>query len=287
MPELPEVETVRRGMAQIMTGRTITGLVQRRPDLRVPFPERLKARTEGQVIDMLTRRAKYILMHLSGGEVLILHLGMSGRVLLLPPEKTSRAAPPYDPQKHDHLLMTLDNGAQMVFNDARRFGFVLLAPSSGLDAHPSLASLGPEPLGNDFSAPLLQDRFRGRTALVKTMLLDQRIVAGLGNIYVCEALYEAGIDPRRPAGTINEGECTLLAAAIRAVLEKAIAAGGSTLRDHRQADGSLGYFQHQFSVYDRAGMACPLCRKDGSLNCAVERIIQAGRATYFCAERQK
>ncbi|MCB9987778.1 MAG: bifunctional DNA-formamidopyrimidine glycosylase/DNA-(apurinic or apyrimidinic site) lyase [Rhodospirillales bacterium] len=281
MPELPEVETVMRGMAPVVTGRQIAQVDQRRAGLRVPFPDRLPEILTGKTVNRLSRRAKYILAHLDGGRVLVLHLGMSGRVLLPAPGED------YTPEKHDHLILTFDNGARLVFRDPRRFGMVLLLEENTWSDHKAFAGLGPEPLGNDFSAPVLAAALAGRQTPIKTALLDQRHVAGLGNIYVCEALFQAGIDPERPAANIKPDEAEALVVAIRDVLGRAIAAGGSSLKDYRQADGHLGYFQHQFAVYGRAGEPCPGCTCDVSKTKGVRQIRQAGRSSFYCPEKQK
>lgn len=280
MPELPEVETIRRGMEKTLKNRVIKNVMVRRDGLRVPFPENLKQELEGRRIDHFSRRAKYILMRLDNGRTVILHLGMSGRILLVVPGK------PHTPQKHDHLILEFDDGAQMIFNDPRRFGMVMLASDNELAAHPAFASLGAEPLDNNFSGPVLADSLKQKKTAIKTALMDQRVVAGLGNIYVSEALFYAGINPERAAGSLSVAETESLARAIRTVLQKAIEAGGSTLRDHRQANGDLGYFQHQFAVYDRAGMACPGCACDVSRTGGIVKIVQGGRATYYCPRRQ-
>ncbi|MFN3481840.1 MAG: bifunctional DNA-formamidopyrimidine glycosylase/DNA-(apurinic or apyrimidinic site) lyase [Rhabdaerophilum calidifontis] len=282
MPELPEIETIRRGLAPHLEGRRIVDVTLNRPDLRFPLPEHFAARVTGAAIAPLGRRAKYLLVPLSTGETLVIHLGMSGRLLLLRPglaEAPGRFH--HDPGRlpqHDHVILALADGYRLVFNDPRRFGFMLLAPTQDLDAHPALAGLGVEPLGNGFSAGLLAARFAGRRMPVKAALLDQRIVAGLGNIYVCEALHRARIAPARPAHAIAAPEIDRLAAAIRDVLDAAIRAGGSTLRDYRHEDGSLGYFQHDFHVYDREGEACPTPGCSGR----VARFVQAGRSTFHC-----
>ncbi|MFN6942803.1 MAG: bifunctional DNA-formamidopyrimidine glycosylase/DNA-(apurinic or apyrimidinic site) lyase, partial [Parvibaculum sp.] len=265
MPELPEVETVRRGLAPAMEGRVIARLTQKRPDLRFPLPERFAARLTGRRISHLARRAKYILAHLepgvgAGPEVLIMHLGMSGRFTIHAPDG-ARAPGLFHHgmpggETHDHIVFDMEDGARIVYADHRRFGFMDLVPEAELETCRHLAGLGPEPLGNEFSAETLSARFKGRRTPVKSALLDQRNVAGLGNIYVCEALWRAGISPRRSAATVTGPARTeRLAAAIRGVLTEAIAAGGSTLRDYAHTDGELGYFQHGFAVYDREGQA--------------------------------
>jgi formamidopyrimidine-DNA glycosylase len=275
MPELPEVETVRRGLALKMTGRRIVAAELRRPDLRRPFPPELAERLGGAEIGALGRRGKYILIELDGDGMLLLHLGMSGRVTAGP-----AGAPAV---RHDHVVLRLDDGTVVTLNDPRRFGTLDYLRKSEADRHPLLAGLGPEPLGPDFTATYLAQKLAGRITPIKAALLDQRVVAGLGNIYVCEALYRAGILPKRLAGTIGRGRAERLVAAIRAVLEEAIEAGGSSLRDYVQANGELGYFQHRWAVYGREGEPCPGCTcREG-----VRRIVQSGRSTFFCVRRQR
>ncbi|RMF41822.1 MAG: bifunctional DNA-formamidopyrimidine glycosylase/DNA-(apurinic or apyrimidinic site) lyase, partial [Alphaproteobacteria bacterium] len=256
MPELPEVETVRRGLQPVMEGRRIAAVELRRPDLRRPLPERLAERLTGRTVLALRRRSKYLLADLSGGETLILHLGMSGRLIIERPDADALMPGAFHhaaerDTRHDHAIFTMEDGTCIVFNDVRRFGVIDLAPTAALDGHPLLAGLGPEPLGNAFSAEFLGDRLKGRRSPVKAVLLDQGVVAGLGNIYVCEALWRAHVSPFRPAGDLSAEEVARLVDAIRTVLNEAIAAGGSSLRDYRQASGELGYFQHSFAVYGR------------------------------------
>lgn len=281
MPELPEVETVCRGMEQAVKGRVITRVDVRREGLRVPFPPALKDSLTGRTVKDLGRRAKYILADMDDGAVLIFHLGMAGRIGLVPPGRD------YVPQKHDHLILGFDDGSLLVFNDARRFGVVALARRTDLQSHRMLSGLGPEPLEPGFSGATLSQSLKNRKTSVKAALMDQRVVAGLGNIYVCEALFMAGIDPQRPACSLSAADAGSLAQAIRDVLERAILAGGSTLRDYRRTDGELGYFQHQFAVYDRAGAACPGCVCDVSRTGGIGKITQGGRSTYYCPERQR
>jgi len=291
MPELPEVETVRRGLVPHLEGRRIESARLNRPDLRFPFPPRFAERLAGRTILPLARRAKYLLVPLGGddlnGETLVIHLGMSGRVLIEARESRDPLGEFHHetgrlPQ-HDHVEIALEGGKRIIFNDPRRFGFMLLEPSETLDAHPTFAGLGVEPLGNAFSADHLLARFAGRRTPIKLALLDQRHVAGLGNIYVCEALHRAGIAPARAAATLIAPEAERLAAEIRVVLEEAIAAGGSTLKDYRHEDGSLGYFQHAFRVYDREGEPCPTPGCGGTIS----RRVQGGRSTFFCEECQR
>ncbi|HZU91601.1 MAG TPA: bifunctional DNA-formamidopyrimidine glycosylase/DNA-(apurinic or apyrimidinic site) lyase [Stellaceae bacterium] len=275
MPELPEVETVRRGLARVMSGRHIRSAELRRADLRRPFPPALAERLQGARIGALGRRGKYILIELGGDGILILHLGMSGRIT------AGNAACPA--ARHDHVVLTLDDGTTIRFNDPRRFGLIDYTSRAEMARHPLLAGLGPEPLEPGFDGAYLAGALAGKLTPVKSALLDQRIVAGLGNIYACEALYRARLSPRRLAGTIGGGRADRLAAAIRAVLEEAIAAGGSSLRDYVQADGNLGYFQHRWAVYGREGAPCPGC----DCPTGVRRIVQSGRSTFFCAKRQR
>lgn len=276
MPELPEVETLCRGLAPHLEGR----VDQNRPNLRMPFPPRFVERLTGRRVESVRRRAKYIVVHLDDGAVLIAHLGMSGRMIITPERPESVG-------KHDHVVFETDAGTIVTFNDARRFGLMDLTTADTLNDHPMLRTLGPEPLGNEFSGPVLAERLAGKMTPIKAALLDQTIVAGLGNIYVSEALFQAGIDPTRPASSIERAEADRLAVAIREVLGRAIEAGGSSLRDYRQASGELGYFQHQFAVYDREGEACPGCTCDVPATGGVRRIVQSGRSTFYCAARQR
>ncbi len=287
MPELPEVETVRRGLVPAMEGVRIARAELRRADLRWPFPPDMAARLTGARVLQLRRRSKYLLADLDRGESLIVHLGMSGRMVV------SGLAAAHVPgqfhfdhpalETHDHVILHMENGARVTFNDPRRFGAMDLCATDALEAHPLLAVIGPEPLGNGFHANYLAERLRGRRMPVKAALLDQRIVAGLGNIYVCEALFRAGISPRRAAGRIGRARLARLADAIRETLIDAIAAGGSSLRDYRQADGALGYFQTTFRVYGRESGAClgPGCPGQ------VRRIVQSGRSSFYCPRCQR
>jgi formamidopyrimidine-DNA glycosylase len=275
MPELPEVETVRRGLASKISGRRIVQAELRRADLRRPFPPSLAARLDGARIGALGRRGKYILIELDTDGLLLLHLGMSGRIT------AGSAALPAAP--HDHVVLTLDDGTVIRFNDPRRFGLIDYVSRGEAALHPLLAGLGPEPLEPSFGGAYLAGKLAGRLTPIKAALLDQRIVAGLGNIYVCEALYRAELSPKRLAASIGRRRADRLAAAIKSVLTEAIAAGGSSVRDYVQANGELGYFQHHWAVYGREGEPCPGC------NCAegVRRIVQSGRSTFYCAKRQR
>jgi formamidopyrimidine-DNA glycosylase len=278
VPELPEVETVRRGLEPVLTGRRIARAEVRRPDLRWPLPERMAERLTGACVTALRRRSKYLLADLDRGETLIVHLGMSGRMLVSGVLVGDFVHPHGDAQKHDHVVLDVEGGARITFNDARRFGAMDLAPTEAVEAHRLLAGLGPEPLGNGFDAQRLAARLAGRITPVKAVLLDQRVVAGLGNIYVCEALWRARISPLRLARDVTAGEAERLTTAIRAVLTDAIAAGGSSLRDYRQTDGELGYFQHSFAVYGRAGAPCPTPGCPGT----IARDVQSGRSSFHC-----
>ncbi len=278
MPELPEVETVCRGLAESLSSRRILRVDVRRPDLRWPLPARLGARLAGRRIDSVGRRGKYILIRLDGGLVWMVHLGMSGRFVVTPP-----GGPPAPDSAHDHVVAYFDDGVVLLFNDVRRFGMMDLVADRDLARHRLIAGLGPEPLGNGFGAPVLGAALAGRNTSIKAALMDQRVVAGLGNIYACEILYRAGISPRRRARTVSGRRLERLVPAIREVLRSAIAAGGSSLRDYVQASGELGYFQHRFAVYDREGEPCPNC----DCGAAVRRVVQAGRSTFYCAKRQR
>lgn len=282
MPELPEVETVRRGLAPYVEGALIESVTLRRPDLRFPFPKGFVSGLEGQTITHLGRRAKYLIATLSGGGTWLSHLGMTGAFLVgeQPLDEPSRLNKGDGTGKHVHVLAELIHPARgrvnLSYSDPRRFGFMdLFAPGA---ANPFTDPLGPEPLGNDLSAPYLAGRLDGKKGPIKMVLLDQRVIAGLGNIYVCEALHMSRIDPRRAAKTLDEGEIERLVVAIRQVLEAAIAAGGSTLKDFARADGQPGYFQHSFAVYGHEGDPCPRPGCKGT----VERIVQAGRSSFYC-----
>lgn len=283
MPELPEVETVRRGLEPVMTGQRIALAQVNRPDLRWPFPENMAARLTGQRVLGLRRRSKYILCDLEGGETLLIHLGMSGRMLISGAHVGAFAHPHPAPEKHDHVVLDMADGARITFNDARRFGAMDLARTDDVDTHKWLTVLGPEPLGNSFDEAHLVQAFKGRRTPIKSALLDQGIVAGLGNIYVCETLFRAGIQPTRPVGQISERRVKSLVPIIRDVLNEAIAAGGSSLKDYRQADGELGYFQHNFDVYGRERLPC---RAEGC-NSVVKRIVQSGRSSFYCPTCQR
>jgi formamidopyrimidine-DNA glycosylase len=293
MPELPEVETVRRGLQPVMEGARILSAEARRKDLRFPFQKDFVARLKGQTVTGLGRRAKYLMADLGSGDVLLMHLGMSGSFRV---QRDGEAQTPGQFHHlrgkngaHDHVLFRMSSGADIIFNDPRRFGYMKIIAREALDAEPLLKGLGPEPLGNEFDAYMLARSCAGKQTTLKAALLDQRVVAGLGNIYVCEALYRAHLSPRRQASTLASrtggptDHARRLVDAIHAVLNEAINAGGSSLRDHRQASGELGYFQHSFKVYDREGAPCgtPACRG------IVRRFTQNGRSTFWCPKCQK
>ena len=288
MPELPEVETVRRGLAPAMEGRRFVRVEVRRGDLRWPLPRGFAQRLHGKTVEGLGRRAKYLLADLSSGDVLLMHLGMSGSF------RVGKDTTPgnYHHERsnnnaHDHVVFHMSNGATVTFNDPRRFGSMKLVSRAKLDQEPLLQALGPEPLGNEFDAAMLAKACAGKRTSLKAALSDQRVVAGLGNIYVCEALFRARLSPLRSASTIADRHgkpnqrAESLVNAIKAVLLDAIEAGGSSLRDHRKADGSLGDFQHNFQVYDRERQPCPSC------NGKIRRIVQVGRSTFYCPSCQR
>jgi len=296
MPELPEVETVRRGLAAAMEGRTLVRVDQRRPDLRFPFPEKFAERLTGRRIIRLRRRAKYLVCDLDGDDGLLMHLGMSGRFTIENDARTQPGRfhhggdqPAASSDRHVHVVFHLDDAVTVAYADPRRFGFMDFIPGGEPERSRFLAGLGPEPLGNEFNAPYLAAALAGRKTSLKSALLDQHLIAGVGNIYACEALHEAGLSPRRLARTLvtkaggpRKG-AVRLADAVRAVLDAAIAAGGSSLRDFAHADGELGYFQHAFKVYDRDGDRCP---KEGCGG-MIARIVQSGRSTFYCPRCQR
>jgi formamidopyrimidine-DNA glycosylase len=283
MPELPEVETVRRGLLPVMEGAVIARAEVNRPDLRWPLPVGMAERLTGRRVIALRRRSKYILADLDSGETLLIHLGMSGRMLISGVMLGQFHHEHPAPQKHDHVVLHMAGGARITFNDARRFGAMDLMPTDRALEHPLLAGLGPEPFGNDFNEPYLAQRLKGRRTPIKAALLDQRIVAGLGNIYVAETLYRARISPLRLAGDLKSRAVTALVPTIREVLAEAIEAGGSSLRDFRQANGELGYFSKHFQVYDREGQPCetPGCKG------MVTRTVQSGRSSFWCPACQR
>lgn len=297
MPELPEVETVRRGLQPVLEGALIVAVDARRPDLRFPLPERFAETLAGRHVTALGRRAKYLLMHLEGGPVLICHLGMSGSFRIENEDASSTPGVFHHERSkltaHDHVVFTVRNGlgpaSRIIYNDPRRFGFMLLSDEGKLNQHPMLAGLGTEPTGNALDGALISELFAERTMPLKAALLDQRLIAGIGNIYACEALWRAKLSPRRAAGSIaaKPGKVSQraerLSVALREVIAEAIEAGGSSLRDHIQTDGSLGYFQHRFKVYDREGEPCPRHECSG----VIARIVQGGRSTFYCPVCQR
>jgi formamidopyrimidine-DNA glycosylase len=293
MPELPEVETVRRGLQPVMEGARIVKAEARRADLRFPFQPDFVKRLQGQTVTGLGRRAKYLMADLASGDVLLMHLGMSGSFRVIKPDHENSPGEFHYPRgkdsAHDHVLFRMSSGADIVFNDPRRFGYMKVIARQSLDQEPLLRGLGPEPLGNEFDAAMLAASCAGKKTSLKAALLDQRVVAGLGNIYVCEALFRAHLSPRRLAATLatKKQEPTdharRLVTAIHAVLNDAIRAGGSSLRDHRQTSGELGYFQHSFRVYDREGEPC----KTPGCGGVVRRFTQNGRSTFWCPKCQK
>jgi formamidopyrimidine-DNA glycosylase len=297
MPELPEVETVMRGLSAVLTGRTIAHAETRRAGLRWPFPEGLAERLTGVRVEGFRRRGKYMLMRLSSGSSVLIHLGMSGRMVARPPDSTPmpRIAPQGaasdargtgDGLAHEHLVLETSDGWRVGFQDPRRFGSVDLVPTVAENSHRLLAGMGPEPLDDSFTPAVLSKSLMGKNTPIKAALLDQGVVAGLGNIYVAEALFGAGISPRRTASTVAGVRAARLVPAIKAVLRDAIEAGGSSLRDYVRSDGELGRFQDRFGVYDRLGKPCPKC--PGPPTCpGVARIVQAGRSTFFCPRTQR
>ncbi len=283
MPELPEVETVRRGLAPVMEGQIIANAQVNRPDLRWPFPDRMADRLTGARVERLHRRSKYILADLNTGETLLVHLGMSGR-MLVSGDPLGRFVHDHPPaEKHDHVVLNMDTGARITFNDPRRFGAMDLMKTSEQEEHKLLAVLGPEPLANEFNDSYLTQALSKKMSPIKSALLDQRIIAGLGNIYVCEALFRAKISPQRKAARISNARISKLVPIIRDVITEAIEAGGSSLRDFRQADGELGYFQHSFDVYGREGEPC----KTQDCTSKVSRVVQSGRSSFYCPSCQR
>lgn len=285
MPELPEVETVARGLRQCLVGHTLAKVDQRRADLRFPLPADFVRRLGGRRVDGIDRRAKYLLLRLDNGIVLMIHLGMSGRILVSRGKAEGKLGEFHHEtggnHTHDHVVFTTDDGCVVTFNDPRRFGMMDLVSANALGQHKLLKDLGPEPLDPAFDGPALAALLKGKKTPIKAALLDQGVVVGIGNIYACEALFRAGISPRRLAGTVKGERAARLAKAIKAVLNEAIKAGGSSLRDYVQTDGELGYFQHHFQVYDREGQPCPVCKAK------IKRQAQGGRSTFYCAKCQR
>ncbi|MFQ5533813.1 MAG: bifunctional DNA-formamidopyrimidine glycosylase/DNA-(apurinic or apyrimidinic site) lyase [Sphingomonadales bacterium] len=278
MPELPEVETVRRGLEPVVTGRTISAVELRRPDLRIPFPPGFCSGLVGRRMDRVGRRGKYLLVVCGDGTVLVIHLGMSGRFTIVPND-----APGPEPGPHDHVVLHIGDGGRLIYTDPRRFGLMTLAPLPELETHRFFKDLGPEPLNAGFTGASLSRALDRRRSSIKSALLDQRVVAGLGNIYVCEALHRAGLSPRRQAHTVTGPCAERLVGCVRGVLAQAIAAGGSSLKDYARVDGQLGYFQYAFAAYDRAGEVCP--RED--CGGKIHRILQHGRSTFMCDSCQR
>ena len=290
MPELPEVETVRMGLEPALEGHRFTSVETHRGGLRIPFPPRFAERLKGRKVRRLWRRAKYLLADLDSGETLVIHLGMTGRMSVYAEGRAHKfgqyvyktAPPDAGHGKHDHVVMETDAPARIVFADHRRFGLMTLVETAKLDQDKLFKGIGPEPLSGDFDAEYLSAALKGKNTPIKSAILDQRVIAGVGNIYVCEALFRAGLSPRRIAAKVSPEQAAALAQAIKSVLKEAVKAGGSSLRDYHKADGELGEFQHRFAVYDRAGKPCP--RKCGG---TVRRIVQAGRSTFYCPACQK
>jgi formamidopyrimidine-DNA glycosylase len=280
MPELPEVETVRRGLIPVLAGRRLAAVELRRLDLRFPLPPDFACRLVGRRVEDIDRRGKYLLIRLDSDDIWLAHLGMSGRLCIDGPD-----APPAG--SHDHVLLRTEEGAAVRFHDPRRFGFMDLIPSDAVDRHPRLAGLGPDPLGPAFDGKFLAGRLAGRRTSLKAALVDQRVVAGMGNIYASESMFRAGLSPLRLAAMVGGAGAHRLVAAIRSVFVEAIAAGGSSLRDHRQPSGELGFFQHGFAVYGRPGEPCPGCRCQPARTGGIRRIVQCGRSTFYCGHRQR
>lgn len=280
MPELPEVEIVRRALEPVLVGKTLEAMVFHRPDIRFPLPENLPKNINGQRISSLQRRGKYILAFAENRHGFVLHLGMSGVI------RIERGRDVHILQKHDHVEFFMQNGVRIVFNDPRRFGFLDAVCQESWTSYKSFKTMGPEPLSNDFSGQVLFEIFSSCRAPVKSALLDQKKIAGIGNIYACEALYLANISPFRIAQNLSVAECEELAKAIRDVLNRAIESGGSSLKDYKHTDGKLGYFQHHFAVYDREGEVCRKCKCDKVVEACVKRVVQSGRSTFYCQRQQ-
>lgn len=279
MPELPEVEIVKRALDSATKGGRIEKVVFNRPDLRFPLPATLPEMLSGQTVKRVQRRGKYVVVFVQNGHGFVLHLGMSGVIRI-------EDVGGYTPEKHDHVELYLAGGRRIVLNDARRFGFLESLEEASWQSYPAFAAMGVEPLGNDFSGAVLASVLAKRKTPIKVALLDQSVVAGIGNIYACEALYYAGISPFRAACDLSADEYEALAMSVKKVLFKAIEAGGSSLKDYKHADGKLGYFQHQLAVYDREGQSCPRCKCDTMQGDCVQRTVQAGRSTFYCTKRQ-
>lgn len=281
MPELPEVETVMRGLDPVLTGHKIKSVQTYRKNLRIDFPKDMDGLLKNHTISHLSRRAKYILIHFDHDLILVIHLGMSGRMLIVPAQQS------YDLIKHDHMRIEMKGGQQIIYNDPRRFGMVFILHKNDYDAHPIFGKLGVEPLEGEFHALYLKAQLKNKIVPIKQAIMDQNIVVGVGNIYASEALFQAKINPLKPSGDLTMKQLNALVAAIQDVLKRAIKAGGSTLKDYRHANGDLGYFQHNFKVYDRAGQACPTCDCNLSKTGGVTRLVQGGRSTFYCPVKQK
>jgi formamidopyrimidine-DNA glycosylase len=279
MPELPEVETVLRGLQPALEGQKLKSVIVRRANLRIPFPKDFAQRLTGKKINRLSRRAKYLLVHMAGGDIVIIHLGMSGHMTVLAREKNGNIP---EPGKHDHVDFCTTAGVTVRFNDPRRFGLMTLSTENKIDDHKLIKNIGPDPLGNRFNQEVLASALAGRATPIKAALLDQKTVAGLGNIYVSESLFRSGISPKRLAKTIQGARVEKLTRAIRDVLAEAIEAGGSSLKDHVQPNGELGYFQHHFKVYGKEGEPCPSCASS-----KIKKITQSGRSTFYCSKCQR
>ncbi len=275
MPELPEVETVRRGIIPLLEGRRLFQVIQRRDTLRIPLPDNFATRLRGRKVEQITRRAKYLLFHLDGQEILICHLGMSGKMTLTAAKDRQK---PDRFEKHDHVILESDRHDLVIFNDPRRFGLMTLCDQGELAQHSLFRNMGPEPLGNEFNAEYLYEKIKNRRSPIKNVLLDQRVVVGLGNIYVCEVLFLARVSPEKKASDLSLDEVEKIVPIVRDVLTRAIEAGGSTLKDYARVDGELGYFQHEFKVYGREGEDCP----NGGCDTVIARIIQSNRSTFYC-----
>ena len=273
MPELPEVETVCRGLRQSIIGQTIAQIEYLRPDLRIPFPDHFQEQLEGKTIRAIRRRSKYILIELDNSLLWIIHLGMSGKVLLVDEL-------PEQPAKHDHVLVRFENDSGLIYNDARRFGLMTLIETASLPSHPLFVRLGPEPLENNFTPDYLYSKLQNKTSPIKQVIMDSHVVVGVGNIYACESLFRSNIAPQTPANSIDRKKTGQLTQHIKKVLEEAIASGGSTLRDYVRSDGDLGYFQHRFAVYGRENEPCPHCQTP------IQRIKQQGRSSFYCPQCQ-
>ncbi len=281
MPELPEVETVRRGLSPAMEGKKVLSLEVNRPDLRFPFPDDFALRVAGAWILRMGRYAKFLTVDLATGETIVMHLGMSGRFRIEGGALGEYHYETGDDPSHDHVVFRMEGGISITYNDPRRFGFMEMWPTTDFENYPRLKDMGPEPLSNRFSAAYLNDALKGKAAPIKAALLDQKVIAGLGNIYVCEALFRAGISPRRKSSTIPGVRAGRLAPAINTVIAEAIDAGGSSISDFSSASGELGYFQHRFQVYDREGDPCVICEKE------IKRLVQSGRSSFYCGGCQK